>query len=417
MAVLSRMVGDHGAVLADRQFQLILLANLMPPLGTALLSPVLDSLIGPLGATKANVGLLMSAYTAPAIVMIPVAGMLADRAGRRPVIVGGLLVFGSAGAAIAFAGTLRVALGLRLLQGIGFAALTPILITAIGDRYAGAREATAQGLRFTSSGLAQTAFPLASGVLVALAWQYPFLIYALALPMAVLVAMRFEEPALVAEDGGSARPFREQVRALLRIVTHRRGAAMALARATPSIAWIGFLTYNSIVVADLIGGTSAQAGLLAGLGSLTYAIAASQAGRLAEAYGRGTGPLSVLTVALAGGFVAVFLAPTFLVAGAGILVVGIGFGLLSSIYRSRVTEMAPARIRGSWVSVVEAVGRIAMTVTPIGMGAGVAVMAPTMGYPTAVRWVGVATGLAVLSIGLVSVFVIAVSAPVDVRPS
>lgn len=408
------MVGDHGALLADRQFQLILLANLMPPLGTALLSPVLDSLIGPLGATKANVGLLMSAYTAPAIVMIPIAGMLADRVGRRPVIVGGLLVFGSAGTLIALANSFRVALGLRFLQGIGFAALTPILITAIGDLYSGAREATAQGLRFTSSGLAQTAFPLASGVLVTVAWQYPFLLYALALPMAVLVALRFEEPAAIGEGEADARPLREQLGSLLGMVAHPRGAAIAVARGTPSIAWIGFLTYNSIVVADLIGGSAAQAGILAGLGSLTYATAASQAGRLTDTYGRGAGPLSALTLALAAGFVAVFLAPTLLVAGGGILFVGLGFGLLSSIYRSRITEMAPERIRGSWVSFTEAVGRVAITATPIGMGAGVAVAAPSLGYPMAVRLVGVATGACVLAIGLGSILVITLSGPIEV---
>jgi len=150
---------------------------------------------------------------------------------------------------------------------------------------------------------------------------------------------------------------------------------------------------------------------------LTYATAASQAGRVTDAYGRGAGPLSALTLALAGGFVAVFLAPTLRVAGVGILFVGLGFGLLSSIYRSRITEMAPERIRGSWVSFTEAVGRIAITATPIGMGAGVAVAAPSLGYPTAVRLVGVATGACVLAIGLGSILVIAISPPIEVTPA
>jgi len=403
------MVGDHGELLVDRQFQLVLLANLMPPLGTALLSPVLNSLVDPLGASQANVGLMMSAYTAPAIFMIPVAGLLADRFGRRPVLVTGLLVFGIAGSTISFVDTFRLALGLRFLQGIGFAALTPILITVIGDRYTGAEETTAQGLRFTSSGVAQTVFPLASGLLVAIAWEYPFLLYALALPMAAVVAVRFEEPTEVGASDCPKQPLRDQLRDLWTLVSHRRGAGMALARATPSIAWIGFLTYNSIVVAELIGGTAAHAGLLAGLGSMTYAIAASQAGRVTDAFGRDLGPLVVLNLALAGGFVIVFMVSTLPAAAFGILLVGIGFGLLSSIYRSLITEMAPTSLRGSWVSFTEAVGRIAITLTPVGMGAGVAVAAPVMGYPAAVRLVGLGTGICVVLLGIGSVSLVAVS--------
>jgi ACDE family multidrug resistance protein len=407
------MVGDHGELLVDRQFQIVLLANLMPPLGTAVLSPVLNSLVVPLGATQASIGLMMSAYTAPAIVMIPVAGLLADRFGRRPVLVGGLLVFGLAGTAIALVNTYRMALILRFFQGIGFAALTPIIITVIGDLYAGSEEATAQGLRFTSSGIAQTAFPLASGLLVVIAWEFPFVLYVFALPLAVLLIFRFEEPSTVGRSEEPNRPLEKQLADLWKLVSHRRGAAMAVARATPSIAWIGFLTYNSIVVADLIGGTSAQAGVLAGLGSLTYAIAASQAGRLTDAVGRDLVPLLTLNLLLAAGFVVVFLVSSFRAAAVGILFVGIGFGLLSSIYRSLITEMPPQALRGSWVSFTEAVGRVAITLTPVGMGAGVAIATPALGHPSAVRVVGLVTGVCVAVLGIGSVVMVSVSPTVS----
>lgn len=81
-----------------------------------------------------------------------------------------------------------------MLQGISFAALTPIIVTSIGDLYAGTKEATAQGLRFTGSGISQTVFPLGAGVLVGVAWQYPFLLYAIAFPIAAVIYVWFQEP-------------------------------------------------------------------------------------------------------------------------------------------------------------------------------------------------------------------------------
>jgi len=197
---LSSIAGADSGIVRERPFQLLLLINVLPPLGTALLSPVLGSLVEPLGASTANVGLMMSAFTAPSIVVIPIAGVISDRYGRRPVLLFGLVWFGLTGTAIAFVSTFAAALALRALQGIGFAALTPIIITSLGDLYAGTKEATAQGLRFTGSGLSQTAFPLAAGVLVGMAWQYPFLLYAVAFPIAAVVYRYFEEPLDEGDD-------------------------------------------------------------------------------------------------------------------------------------------------------------------------------------------------------------------------
>jgi hypothetical protein len=45
-----------------------------------MLSPVLESLIDPFGTSAANIGLMISFFTAPAIVVIPIAGVLGDPA-------------------------------------------------------------------------------------------------------------------------------------------------------------------------------------------------------------------------------------------------------------------------------------------------------------------------------------------------
>lgn len=391
MASLSSIAGGEASVVRERPFQLLFLANMLPPLGTALLSPVLGSLIEPLGATAANIGLLMSAFTAPAVVVIPITGVLADRYGRRPVIIFGLLWFGLTGTAIALVSEFQAALVLRFCQGIGFAALTPIIITSLGDLYTGTKEATAQGFRFTGSGITQTVFPLAAGVLVGIAWQYPFLLYAIAFPIAAVVYLWFEEPVDPDADSDDARPFREQLTGLWALVSHRRGWAMVLARGTANLSWFGFLTYNSIVVVDALGRTPAEAGVLAALASITYAAAATQAGRITAAFDRRVVPLVVMNVSLAGGLIVVFLSETLWVAALGVVFMGAGFGLILSIYRSIITTLAPPTLRGGLVSLSEGSGRAAATATPILMGAAIALTTPQLGFVPAVRLVGIST--------------------------
>jgi MFS family permease len=430
VAPLESLFGDDAAVLRDADFQTLLLANVLPPLGAALLSPILDSLIDPFGTSAADIGLLVSFFTAPAIVVIPVAGALSDRYGRKPVLVAALVLFGVAGSAIAFTTEYRVALALRTLQGVAFGGLTPIIITSLGDIYEGTAEATAQGIRFTGSGLTQTVFPLLSGSLVAVAWQYPFLIYAIALPVAAVVALRFEEPT-AARGGGAGSGDRDRngdsgsraadgagaegsrLRALFGLVRQRRVAALVVARGLPLTVWIGFVTYNSIVVVRVLDGTPAQAGGLVAVGSLAYATAASQAGRVTARFDSRLYPLVAANVCLGTGFGLFLLAPSLAVAGAGIAVAGAGFGLALALYRSVITGLAGESLRGSLVSLAEAFGRVVATATPILMGAVIAVATPRVGLAGAVRLAGLGAAVVGGVGGVVCLLVASRSPPVD----
>lgn len=401
MALLEPLFGDDAAILHDRDFRTLLLANVLPPLGAALLSPILDSLIEPFGTSAADIGLLISFFTAPAIVVIPVAGVLSDRHGRKPVLVAALVLFGVAGSAIAFTTEYRVALALRTLQGVAFGGITPVIITSLGDIYDGTAEATAQGIRFTGSGLTQTAFPLLSGALVAVAWQYPFLIYAMALPVAGVVALAFEEPTRA--DGGHSSSVPDgddesaadeeadedsRLRALFRLVRQPRVTALVVARGLPLTVWIGFVTYNSIVVVRFLGGTPTGAGALVAVGSLAYAVVASQAGRVTARFDSRLHPLVAANLCLGAGFALFVLAPSLPVAVVGIAVSGAGFGLALALYRSIITGLAGESLRGSLVSLAEAFGRVVATATPILMGGVIAVATPRIGLEAAVRVAG-----------------------------
>lgn len=385
MPSLKWWLGDDAVILRETNFQLLITAAILPVLGTSLLSPVLDSLIGPFATSASNIGLLVSVFTAPAIVIIPVIGLLADKYGRKPVLVASITLYGVAGTAIIFTADFRLALAFRFVQGIGFGGINPILITSIGDIYSGTREATGQGLRFMVAGLSGAVFPLLAGALVTVSWQYPFLIYALAIPIAVAVLVWFDEPERSQES--TEKQYRHELYAFL---SHRRIQAVVLARALPVAVWIAFITYNSIIVARLIGGTPLQAGLLVTVGSTILAIVASQAGRITDIFDNRFLPLAGASLCLTLGLTVLLVAPTIGVAMVGTALVGVGTGITLSLYRSVITGMAPPSLRAGVVSISESASMLAATLTPVVMSALITALSPAVGFTMGVKLAGVA---------------------------
>ena len=396
MELAARFVGDDADVVSDPRFRVLLLGSIVSPMGASLVSPLLDTLTGVYGVGEARIGLVMAAFTAPAIVAIPLVGLASDRYGRKPVLTAGLALFGGAGAALGVTADFRTTVALRLLQGVGYTGIAPILIAATGDIFTGDREATAQGLRFTTVGLSLAFFPVLAGLLVSVGWRYPFYMFALGLPAAAVVHVCFEESADNNEAG--TRDGGLDLRGLAGVVRDPRVGPVLVGRAVPSVLWFGFLTYNSIVVVRLLGGTPGVAGTLVGLGSVASSIGGTQVGRLTAAFDTRRTPLLVGVTVSGIGLGGVALAPSLPIAGVGSVVVGAGFGVVLTLYRSTISTLAPDRHRGSLVSVGEATGRIGSTLAPVVMGGLVAVATPRYGFGVAVRGT-----LLVVAVGCVAV--------------
>lgn len=398
--MFERLAGDDASVVADRGFQVLLLASVASPLGASVVSPILDSLTGPLGASEARIGLLMAVFTAPGVLLVPVAGVVSDRYGRKPVLAAGLALFGLAGVSISLTADFTTVLALRLLQGVGYAGVAPVLIASVGDLYQGAREATAQGLRFTTVGASLTVFPLLSGLLVGVAWQTPFLLYTVALVASLVVVVVFEEPAReIRTDGGTDW----SVSALVALARQPTVAATLVGRATPSFLWFVFLTHNSLLVVRVLGGTAAQAGAVVALASVSSSLGATQVGRLTAHFDSRRLPLLGSLAALAGGVVAIGGAPSVVGVGVASVVAGAGFGVVLTLYRSTLSAVATDDVRGGLVSAGESVGRLGSTAAPVVLGVAVATTRADLGFADAVRLSTVAATVLAAVVGTVAV--------------
>ena len=80
-------------------------------------APSFPLLVEALGVSRVEVGWVVTAYALPGILSAPVAGVLADRVGRKQVLVPTLLFFGVAGGACALVRSFPLLLMLRAVQG------------------------------------------------------------------------------------------------------------------------------------------------------------------------------------------------------------------------------------------------------------------------------------------------------------
>jgi len=147
---------------------------------------------------------MLPVSTAPAIVLSPIFGVIADLYGRRLLLAGGLILFGIFGTAMAFAPTFSWLLVLRTIQGIGFSAVIPLTIVLIGDLLEGDKEIGGQGLKVFLDRIGYLIFPPLGGLLAAIAWFWPFVFYVLTIPVGFAALIWMPETKGTNSDGTRA---------------------------------------------------------------------------------------------------------------------------------------------------------------------------------------------------------------------
>jgi predicted MFS family arabinose efflux permease len=338
-------------------------ASIVNVTGVQAVFPVLPPLMQQLRVDPTAIGLVVTAYTLPILLLAPVAGAVADLHGRRPLLFFGLLLFGAAGAAVALAPTFETVLVLRALQGIGAGALAPLTIVLLGDLVEGDRESSAQGLKVVLDRVALFAIPFTAGMLAAVAWQLPFLLFLLAVPVACLSLVWLPETRQPGAGGMGAY--------LGSLAAVGRRPRLLIAFSAGFLRFFldyGYFTYLPVYLALTRGTSPATVGLLFGAFAAGAMVTASQAGRLVR--GRDPAHLVFVGFALAGASVSVIpLLPGVALVGAALFVYGLGNGLISPLQKSLLTRNAPPEARAGVIALDRLLQQVAKSLAPGAMGA------------------------------------------------
>ena len=110
----------------------------LPPLSVDMNLPALPLVQLALGTTPGGAALTVSLFLVGFASAQLVLGPLSDRFGRRPVLLGGLLIYTCGGAVCAFAPSISALLVARLLQGVGAAGGTVMAFAVTRDLFSGA---------------------------------------------------------------------------------------------------------------------------------------------------------------------------------------------------------------------------------------------------------------------------------------
>ncbi|PKR76547.1 MFS transporter [Halalkalibacillus sediminis] len=154
---------------------------LVMTLGNSMLIPVLPIFEKKVGITSFQSSTIITSYSLAAILLIPIAGYLSDRFGRKIVILPSLILAFIGGIIAGFASWkiddpfLWIIIG-RIFQGVGAAGATPIILPLVGDLYKNNDEKTSSclGIIETSNTFGKVLSPILGALFAAFLWFLPF---------------------------------------------------------------------------------------------------------------------------------------------------------------------------------------------------------------------------------------------------
>ncbi|HEV7327947.1 MAG TPA: MFS transporter [Bosea sp. (in: a-proteobacteria)] len=327
----------------DRRAIALLMAASLTTMANATIAPALPGLER-LFADDPNAALLTRLLVpAPSLsvaIFAPLAGIAADRIGRRRLLLFGVILFVLSGSAGLVLPDLPTIFASRLVLGIAVALIMTAQTALIGDYFSGDDRNALTGLQISARNLGGLVFILTAGWVATISPRLPFAIYALAaafLPLMWLVIV--DLPRLSPAGANLAGPGDEQSgwRLPLALLVLLQGATNMIFFVMPT--QLSFFLDAQGYDSAIMTGSALGVLMLSGGGfALLYQRiqrAIGYAGIFALGYG---------TMAL--GFLVLVLAATTPAIFTAVAAIGAGYALVSPSFVALALNLAPAQKRG-----------------------------------------------------------------------
>ena len=296
--------------------------TLFAVMGIASITPAFPGIIRYFGISTQQVGWLIASFTLPGIFITPVSGILADRFGRKMVLVPSLFIFGVAGFMCSFMRDFHSLLVLLFIEGIGASGLSIISITLIGDLFTGENRTALMGYNASILSIGTAAYPALGGIIAVFGWQYIFYMPLLAIPFAVFVIFGLKIP-----EPKDDQKMGEYFRRVWKSINQPSVWGLFLVNMLLFVMLYGvYLTYFPILLSERFNATSLHIGLMMSVMSLVTAITSSQLGRISKH----VNPKSLLLFGIVFYFlstVTLLFCQSWILVGIAVVIFGFGHGL------------------------------------------------------------------------------------------
>lgn len=242
------------------------------PITTDLYLPALPGLAADLGAgmgrTQATLSALIFAFGLSQLLL----GPMADRFGRRPVLLGGLTLFVVASAGATLAGTIGGLVAWRALQGVGVGAAVVCARAMVRDLYVPSDGARVMSKALSGLGFIALASPLLGGLIATvLGWRAALAATGVfGLACLVLVALAMPETARTLNP--AALRLGPMLAAWRRILRNHTFLAWSLLVSCTYGGLFAFLAGSAFVFIDVLGTSRLACGLYIAGCSISYIV-------------------------------------------------------------------------------------------------------------------------------------------------
>ena len=343
----------------------------------AVLGPVVPRIQRELGVSGLAAGLIITTHGGVIVLASPLAGSLVDRVGARRPFVGGLVVYGVGGGVGLLVDSFYPLLASRVVLGLGTAAVYTSVTVLIYEVYEGRAMERALGYRSSANSAGAAVWPLVGGAAGAIAWNLPFGIYLIAVPLGVVAALTIpktdtepaDETAGVATDGNGTSDENSDLAAVCSVFRDQPALPLVylLYFGANALLYVIVVFYPQFL-AGIDVTDSLQISLYLAANGAAGGISAVAYDRLLRYATRSTLVLVAL-VLWAVGFAIATAVGTALGAAVPVILFGLGIGLVFPSTFAWVEAFAPPARQGQFSSYVASFGYTGQFLSPVLFGA------------------------------------------------
>jgi len=347
----------------DTNLQIIFGITLAYIMGVASITPAFPKIVKELNISVKDVGLLITAFSFPGILLVPFLGVIADRWGRKKMIVPFLMLFGIAGGLCFFVRDFELLLILRLIQGIGAAPLGSLTVTIIGDLYSKKELVTAMGYNSSIRSIGSAGYPAIGGALAMIGWHYPFILPVIAIPIGFFVLFNLKVP-----EPKNELHIREHLNIVWKKLRRRQIVGLLVIGIIIFIMLFGsYMTCFPLLLGNSFGASSLIIGLIIASVSLIAAFTSSQLSKIIRLFSKkAILKMSFILYALA--LLIIPLISQLRLFFIPVIIFGIAHGMSIPVIQALFAEAAPLKYRATFMSVSGMTFRVGQTLGPFLIG-------------------------------------------------
>jgi len=320
-------------------------------LGNSMLIPAFPIMERELNITQLQVGLMITLFSIPAGLTIPILGFVSDKIGRKKVIVPALILYAIGGlisglAPLILNSPYYMIIAGRIVQGIGAGGTGPIAMALVSDIFQGNERSKALGIIEAANGLGKIISPIVGALIAMIIWYALFYVYAfLAIPTAIAVWLAIKEPPIKNKDR-SAKDYIGNITNIFK----QKGKTLAGCYAAGSVVLLvlfGVLSFLSDVLEEEYGLKGVTKGFALAGPVLAMSATAYFSGKFLQSH-RNLMKESIVTglVISTAALAVIALIKNDIVFFTGLFFNGVGAGLVLPAVNTLVTSSAPVEERG-----------------------------------------------------------------------